>query len=137
MVLLGDRGLPAVLDHDGLMRLDDDGGALHRVAGRKLPAQKDRGLVPFAAGIKPGRALGRGRGRDVIARVGSENFAPPPIASMETASTTSSLLSSMKPKRALCAASNAACIVGARHASPLPSAEMENPGTTSAVSVPE
>jgi len=33
--------------------------------------------------------------------------APPPTASTETASTTSSLLRSMKPKRALCARSKA------------------------------
>ena len=36
-VVLGrDLGLPAVLDHDGLVRLDDDGGAGDRVPGRKL-----------------------------------------------------------------------------------------------------
>ena len=36
MVLRRDRGLPAVLHHDGLMRLDDDGGAIDPVAGREL-----------------------------------------------------------------------------------------------------
>ena len=35
------------------------------------------------------------------------NFAPPPMASTDTASTTSSLLSSMNPNRDLCAASKA------------------------------
>ena len=50
MVLGGDRGAPAVLDHDGLVRLDDDGGACDLVAGRKLVAGVDRGLVPGAAG---------------------------------------------------------------------------------------
>src|SRR6516162_6085857 len=32
----GDFGAPTVLDHDGLVRLDDDGGAAYVVAGRKL-----------------------------------------------------------------------------------------------------
>ena len=39
MVLGGDLGAPAVLDHDGLVRLDDDGGAVDVVAGRELVAQ--------------------------------------------------------------------------------------------------
>ena len=39
MVLGGDLGAPAVLHHDGLVRLDDDGGAADLVAGREL----DRG----------------------------------------------------------------------------------------------
>src|SRR6266436_599274 len=44
----------------------------------------------------------------MVAKTGSENFAPPPTASTETASTTSSLAGSMKPNRALWAASKAA-----------------------------
>ena len=37
--LVVDLRLPAVLDHDGLVRLDDDGGADDLVAGRKLVAR--------------------------------------------------------------------------------------------------
>ena len=37
----------------------------------------------------------------------SRNLAPPPTASTDTASTTICLVRSMKPKRALCAASKA------------------------------
>jgi len=62
VVLGGDFGAPAVLDHDGLMRLDDDGGAAYRVAGRKLLADEHRGLVPFPARIKFGPARGGGEG---------------------------------------------------------------------------
>ncbi len=54
VVLDGDLGLPAVLDHDGLMRLDDDRGPRHFVAGGKLLADVDCRLVPFAAGIETG-----------------------------------------------------------------------------------
>ena len=50
---------------------------------------------------------GEGRGASVVDTTGSANVAPPPMASTDTASTTSCFASSMKPKRALCAASNA------------------------------
>jgi len=43
------------------MRLDHDGGTHNLVAGRKLRARMDRGLVPAAAGIEPRRALGPGQ----------------------------------------------------------------------------
>ena len=62
VVLGGDAGAPAVLDHDGLMRLDDDGRPGHGVAGRKLGARIDRGVVPLAARIES-RAARRGRKR--------------------------------------------------------------------------
>src|SRR5436190_674742 len=55
------------------------------------------------------RRAGAGSGACVSTAVGSLNLAPPPIASTDTASTTSSLLASMNPNRALCAASNADC----------------------------
>ena len=72
VVLGGDLGAPAVLDHDGLMRLDDDRRAHHRVAGRKLRAGEDRGVVPGAAGIEAGGAdrRGQGGGGDVEHRLG-------------------------------------------------------------------
>ena len=107
VVLGGDLGPPAVLDHDGLVRLDDDGGAAHLVAGCKLLAGVDRGVVPLPAGKKRVTRAGEGRAALVAARTGSVNLAPPPTASTDTASTTSSFASSMKPKRDLCAASNA------------------------------
>ena len=61
MVLGGDGGAPAVLDHDGLVRLDDDGGALHLRAGLELVAGVDRGLAPFAAGEELRAPGGRGQ----------------------------------------------------------------------------
>ena len=48
MVLRRDVGLPAGLDHDGLVRLDDDGGAGDACAGRELVAGEDAGIVPLA-----------------------------------------------------------------------------------------
>jgi hypothetical protein len=130
VVLRRDRGLPAFLQDDGLVRLDDDGGAIDPVARGDLRAQEDCRRAPCAAGIEP-RCLLRPRQR----RIGSANLAPPPIASIETASATSSLLSSMKPKRALWAASNADFICASETGSLAPPC-IEKPGTTSAVSVP-
>src|SRR5262249_24325033 len=60
VVLGGDFGAPAVLDHDGLVRLDDDGGAAYGAAGRKLLAGEYCGLVPFPARIKSRAARGGG-----------------------------------------------------------------------------
>ena len=51
------------------------------------------------------RCFGGGSGAVAVAKTGSENFAPPPTASTDTASTTSSLAGSMKPNRALWVAS--------------------------------
>ena len=62
VVLGGDFGLPAVLDDNRLVRLDDDGGTAHRLAGRKLLPRKHRGLLPLAARIKSSPACGRGKG---------------------------------------------------------------------------
>ena len=70
-----------------------------------------------AAGIEARRRAGGGRVRRWSDSTGSGELRAPPIASTETASTTSSFVLSMKPKRDLCAASNAdfiACEVGAR-----------------------
>ena len=108
MVLRRERGLPAGLDHDGLVRLDDDRRAFDLVAGRKLIAGIDGGLVPFAGGEEL-RAARRARGVSprVVALFFSLNLAPPPIASTDTASITRSFLRSMKPNCALCAFSKA------------------------------
>ena len=115
MVLRGDLGAPAGLDDDGLVRLDDDGRAGDLVAGRKLVAGVDRGVVPVAVG-EESASCGRARGAcvRVVLCLRSRNFAPPPTASTETASTTSCLLRSMKPKRALCAFSKARFHLGER-----------------------
>src|SRR3569832_2798067 len=43
----GELGLPAWRDDDGLVRLDDDRGALHAGAGLELVARIDAGLVLF------------------------------------------------------------------------------------------
>ena len=57
---------PAVLDHDGLVRFDDDGRAVDRVTGRKLVAGEDRRVVPGAAGIEARRAARRRAGGTVV-----------------------------------------------------------------------
>src|SRR5207342_3476670 len=43
-------GLPAWLDHNGLVRLDDDGGSFDAGSGLELVARVDVGVVPVAAG---------------------------------------------------------------------------------------
>jgi hypothetical protein len=91
MVLGGDLGAPAVFEHDGLVRLDDDGGALDLVARRKLLAGVDRGLVPLAVGEELRALTGRGSFVRVVLCLRSLNLAPPPTASTDTASTTSCL----------------------------------------------
>ncbi len=50
VILRRQFGLPAMLDDDGLMRLDDDRGTFDLVAGRKRIAGIDHRAVPFAAG---------------------------------------------------------------------------------------
>ena len=60
MILLGDLRAPAVLDHDRLVRLDDDRGALHRVPGRELVARVHGRVAPLAAGIEAAAMGGRG-----------------------------------------------------------------------------
>src|SRR5262245_64896433 len=54
MIVCGQRRLPAGLDHDGLMRLDDDGGAGNGVAGPELIAREYVGAVPAAIGEEAG-----------------------------------------------------------------------------------
>ena len=85
------RGLPAGLDHDGLVRLDDDGRACDLVAGRKLIARCRRRRC---ARCRRRRTCVRARRARAAWRawpcaVVSVNFAPPPTASTDTASTTS------------------------------------------------
>src|SRR5512139_2506163 len=48
MVLRCGFGLPAALDHDGLMVLDDEGGACDAHARLELRAQNDGRLMPVA-----------------------------------------------------------------------------------------
>ena len=104
MVLRRDRGLPAGLDHHGLVRLDDDRRTFHLVAGRKLVAGVDGRVVPFAVGEEFRAARRRGELRPRrLALFFSLNLAPPPTASTDTASMTRSFLRSMKPNCALCA----------------------------------
>ena len=67
MVLRRDLGLPAGFDDDGLVRLDDEGGAGDLVAGRELVAGVDGGVVPFAARRRICVAAGR-RGELACAR---------------------------------------------------------------------
>src|SRR5262249_39914498 len=63
MIVPGKRRLPARLDHDGLMRLDDDSGAGNGVAGPELIAREYVRAVPAAVGEEAGAARGRGRPR--------------------------------------------------------------------------
>ena len=100
---------------------------LTRDPGLSCVARVDVGLVPRAAGEESRVAAPASAVRRATAgRAFSVNLAPPPTASTDTASTTICLVRSMKPKRALCAFSNARFIDGARC----------RPATTSAVSVP-
>ena len=46
-----DLSAPAGLDHDGLVRLDDERRTCHAVAGLQLVAAVDCCLMPLAAGI--------------------------------------------------------------------------------------
>ena len=57
MVLRRDLGLPVRLDHDGLMRLDDEGRARDAMAWLETGAQEDRRVVPSATGEEPRRRL--------------------------------------------------------------------------------
>ena len=125
MVLRRDLGLPAGLDHDGLVRLDDDGRAFDLVARIELFAREDGGVVPFAAEKNFVRRAGDGSFARVVLPFFSLNFAPPPTASTDTASITRSFLRSMKPNCALWAFSKPDFI-----------AASEPAFTTSAVSVP-
>jgi hypothetical protein len=59
VILGGQLSLPAVLDDDGLMRLDNDGGALHLVTRRKRVARIDLRALPLAVGEKPRAARRR------------------------------------------------------------------------------
>ena len=50
VILGGQLGLPTMLDHHGLMRLDDDRRAFHLVSRRQRFAQIDERAPPFTAG---------------------------------------------------------------------------------------
>jgi hypothetical protein len=63
VVLVGQRHPPAVLDDDGLVLLDDEGGAHDPVARRELVARVDRGVVPLPVREEPGVSSGAGDGR--------------------------------------------------------------------------
>ena len=79
MIARGDLRLPFGLDHDGLMILDDEGGANDAMARRKAGAQKDRRLVPGAAGEEPRRRMRRRRrAASCTASSGSAIGSPPP-----------------------------------------------------------
>ncbi len=62
MVLRRDLRLPALLDHDRLMGLDDDRGACHSVARRKRVAGEHARLVPDAGGKEPRLSCRSGQG---------------------------------------------------------------------------
>ena len=62
MILGGKLGPPARLDDDRLVRLDDDGGAVHLLSGREGATHVDERPPPFAAGEEP-RAARRRRQR--------------------------------------------------------------------------
>ena len=100
-----------------------------------LAASECAGLFRAAAApppvTLPGNCL-----MPVVDATGSANLAPPPIASTDTASTTSSLLPSMNPKRDLCAVSKADFIAARERPSTTLVDPAVNAGTTSAVSVP-
>ena len=100
-------GPPAVLDHDGLVRLDDGGRARDLVTGRERLARVDGRAMPLPLEKNRARRAGAGSFPRVVFCGRSLKRAPPPTASTDTASSTSDLVRSMKPKRALCARSKA------------------------------
>ena len=62
MILGGEIGAPAGLDHDCLMRLDQDSGAVDRMAWLEALAQEHAGFMPCAVRVEPRatRRLGQG-----------------------------------------------------------------------------
>ena len=72
MVLGRQLRLPAVLDHDSLVRLNDDGGAGDLVARREQIAREYAGVVPVPAGEEARAPRWRGQGRvgDGLRRLG-------------------------------------------------------------------
>src|SRR5204862_7196614 len=65
VILFRDRRLPAGFDHQGLMRLDQDGGVGHAMAGTEPLAEENLFFMPGSAGIEPSVARGfRRRGFD-------------------------------------------------------------------------
>ena len=93
MILRRQLGPPALLDHDGLMRLDDDGRPFDLVARRRASraCRRARGAIcrrrKTACAAPAPAALSA-----LVFRAFSLKCAPPPTASTDTASTTSDLL---------------------------------------------
>jgi hypothetical protein len=63
MIVRGERGLPAGLHNNRLMRLDDDRGAGHDLARLELITREYVGAVPAAVGEETRSACGRGQVR--------------------------------------------------------------------------
>ena len=106
MIFCGQFGLPAGLDHDGLMRLDDDGGTFDA-----HPASADRAYrrSPCASvggkELRPQRRLGQAaRERFTAFSLNLGRRRPPRPTRLRPPSAWSR---SMNPNRALCAFSNA------------------------------
>ncbi len=115
MVFRRDRRAPALFDDDRLMRLDDERRPVDFGADGKRLAQKDIRLAPAPMRKEARRAGGSAAATagaadavsDRVYRLRSASRAAPPTASADTASMAIALSRSMKPKRLLCALSNA------------------------------
>ena len=141
VILRRQLGLPAVLDDDRLMRLDDDGGAFDFLTRRKRVARVDQRALPFAVGEKPRAARRRRKlGPRGLARFFLKRRAAADRLDRHRLDT-SALLRSIKPNCALCARSKADFIFGERAAPHLPlqgrgGVRAGDPDDHSGVSVP-